>query len=410
MSALQPPRGTHDIYGDQAQKMRYISDSLARIAGSFGYGEIHTPIFEFTEVFKRSIGDTTDIVSKEMYTFQDRGGEEITLRPENTAGVVRALVSNGLAQSLPLKLFYFGPMFRYERPQKGRYRQFHQGGAEFLGAKGPMSDVETIAMAAEFLDSIGVLRKTNLEINTIGDPESRLAYRQALVDYFSQYSNDLSEDSKIRLEKNPLRILDSKDPNDRKLIESAPMFHDSLNDLSRDYFDRVQDGLSKLGMAFTVSQRLVRGLDYYTHTVFEFVTDQLGAQSAVLAGGRYDGLVSQMGGPETPAVGWASGIERLSLLLDSWPQPPRPIMVLALGDEDAAYAMTVAHQLRHKGRHVLVEIDGNLKKKFSKAVKANASHALMVGGDEWAKGEIVVKDLDASTQKNIPIQDLLNEF
>ncbi len=326
MSALQPVRGTRDILPDEMRRHRVVVETARAVAARYGYEEMATPVFEFTEVFKRTLGETSDVVTKEMYSFSIGEGEQVTLRPEATAGVARALISGGLQQSLPLKVFYSGPMFRHERPQKGRYRQFHQIDVELLGVAEPLADVEIIALGADILEALGVLENTTLELNTLGDPESRKAYRAALVDYFSGYRDKLSADSRDRLTRNPLRILDSKDKGDRRLIEGAPLFGDYLNQESQDFFAKVREGLDAVGIRYTLNDRLVRGLDYYTHTAFEFITTMLGAQGAVLAGGRYDGLVETMGGPSIPGIGWAAGIERLSLLLAEPParRPRQP--------------------------------------------------------------------------------------
>src|SRR5215467_13387572 len=314
MRSLQPVRGTQDLLPEVARRHRRVVESARSAAELYGFAEMTTPIFEFTEVFARPIGEHTDIVAKEMYTFTDRGGDEVTLRPENTAGVVRSVISNGLAQSVPLKFFYSGPMFRHERPQKGRFRQFHQIDVELIGVPEPQADVEVIEIGAEVLRELGLLDRTVLELNTLGDSASRRAYRSALIDYFSRYAAELSEDSRRRLEVNPLRILDSKDENDRRISAGVPSFDQYLNDESRKFFSRVRAGLDHLGIAYQLSPRLVRGLDYYCHTAFEFVTEHLGSQGTVLGGGRYDGLMSLLGGPETPGVGWAAGIERLAML------------------------------------------------------------------------------------------------
>src|SRR5256714_12228463 len=324
MPELQPARGTQDLLPETMRRHRRVSDTAREQARLYGFAEIATPVFEFTEVFARPIGEHTDIVAKEMYTFNDRGGEEITLRPENTAGVVRAVLSNGLTQSTPLKFFYSGPMFRYERPQKGRFRQFHQIGVELLGVAQPQADIEVIALGHRVLKALGIADRVVLELNTLGDPESRSAYRDALVAYFSARVSELSEDSRRRLERNPLRILDSKDPGDQRLAAEAPDFAEYLNEASGEFFTRVRDGLDQLGIADRLNPRLVRGLDYYTHTAFEFVTTDLGAQGTVIGGGRYDGLVELMGGPAMPGVGWAAGIERLALLIAETPRALRP--------------------------------------------------------------------------------------
>ena len=291
MAKIQNVRGTYDLYGDAKKKTKQVTRIGESVVEKYGFEEIETPIFEFTEVFARNLGDTSDIVTKEMYCFEDRGGESLTLRPEGTAGAIRAFVSNGMQQNLPLKLYYQGPMFRYERPQKGRQRQFTQFGVELLGADTPQADVEVIAMAYEFLEKLGLQGQVTVEINSLGDTESRNTYREKLVNYLRQHYDELSEDSKNRLERNPLRVLDSKEECDKIVVENAPLYADSLNEASRTFFAKVLAGLDRLGIKYRVNNRLVRGLDYYTHTVFELVTDKLGAQGTVLAGGRYDGLV-----------------------------------------------------------------------------------------------------------------------
>jgi|TARA_B100001971_G_scaffold20573_1_gene15972 histidyl-tRNA synthetase len=385
--------------------------SVARnIALRYGLAEISTPVFEFSEVFKRTLGETSDVVTKEMYTFEDRGGSEITLRPEGTAGIVRAFISNGLTQNLPCKFFYEGPMFRYERPQKGRLRQFHQFGVEILGVPTPQADVETIALGVHILEELGVADKTVLEINSLGDSESRAAYREALVAYFTGHRDALSEDSRARLERNPLRILDSKDKGDRKLMAEAPNISEYLNDASRAFFDTVLDGLKTLNIDVSVNPRLVRGLDYYCHTAFEFTTEVLGAQGAVIAGGRYDGLVKQMGGPATPGVGWAAGIERLTMLLPQSPEPTRPIAVIPVGEEAQGPAMTIAQTLRENGYVVDMGYSGNLAKRMKRADRMNACAAVILGGDELERNSATLRDLDSGEQSEIPLDDLTDRL
>jgi histidyl-tRNA synthetase len=385
--------------------------SVARnIALRYGLAEISTPVFEFSEVFKRTLGETSDVVTKEMYTFEDRGGSEITLRPEGTAGIVRAFISNGLTQNLPCKFFYEGPMFRYERPQKGRLRQFHQFGVEILGVPTPQADVETIALGVHILEELGVADKTVLEINSLGDSESRAAYREALVAYFTGHRDALSEDSRARLERNPLRILDSKDKGDRKLMAEAPNISEYLNDASRAFFDTVLDGLKALNIDVSVNPRLVRGLDYYCHTAFEFTTEVLGAQGAVIAGGRYDGLVKQMGGPATPGVGWAAGIERLTMLLPQSPEPTRPIAVIPVGGEAQGPAMTIAQILRENGYVVDMGYSGNLAKCMKRADRMNACAAVILGGDELERNSATLRDLDSGEQSEIPLDDLTDRL
>ena len=406
MPALQPVRGTQDLLPEAQRRHRAVIETARQIAERYGYHEIATPIFEFTEVFARPIGETSDIVSKEMYSFADRGGEEITLRPEYTAGIVRAILSNGLTQSLPQKLFASGPMFRYERPQKGRFRQFHQIDVELIGAAQPAGDVEIIALAADILDALGVLKRTALELNTLGDLASRLAYREALIAYYTSRSDGLSEDSLKRLERNPLRILDSKDEGDKRINAEAPAFEAYLTQESRDFFAAVRSGLETLGISFRLNPRLVRGLDYYCHTAFEFVTTDLGAQGTVLGGGRYDGLMGVMGGPETPGVGWAAGIERLALLIDEPAPPPRPIVLVPLGEAGEALTLTLAHSLRRSGFTIDLGYSGNLRRRLQRADKVKARVAVILGDNEIARNVAALRDLDTGEQREVPLAAL----
>jgi histidyl-tRNA synthetase len=406
LSSLQPVRGTRDILPDEMRRHRVVVETARAVAARYGYHEMSTPVFEFTEVFKRTLGETSDVVTKEMYTFAIGEGEEVTLRPEATAGVARALISGGLTQSLPLKVFYTGPMFRHERPQKGRYRQFHQIDVELLGVAEPLADVEVIALGADILAALGLGEHTTLELNTLGDPESRKAYRAALVDYFSGFRDELSDDSRDRLTRNPLRILDSKDKGDRRLVADAPLFGDYLNQQSQDFFAKVLEGLDLLGIGYTLNDRLVRGLDYYTHTAFEFTTTALGAQGTVLAGGRYDGLVETMGGPSVPGIGWAAGVERLALLLAEPPVAPRPIAVVPVGQAAQATALKVTQQLRRAGFAVELGYSGNLKKRLQRANKMNARAALLFGDDELAAGSATLRDLDSGEQELVSLSSL----
>jgi histidyl-tRNA synthetase len=406
MPELQPVRGTQDLLPETMRRHRRVSDTARELAALYGFAEIATPIFEFTEVFARPIGEHTDIVAKEMYTFRDRGGEEITLRPENTAGVVRAVLSNALTQSTPLKFFYAGPMFRYERPQKGRFRQFHQIGVELLGVAQPQADIEVIALGHRILNTLGLARRVTLEINTLGDPESRARYRAALVDYYMQRRAELSEDSQRRLDSNPLRILDSKDDGDIRINSGAPNFDLYLNEAAREFFARVQNGLGLLGIECRENPRLVRGLDYYTHTVFEFVTTDLGAQGTVLAGGRYDGLVEVMGGPAMPGVGWAAGIERLAMLIGEPPASARPIALVPLGEAAEREALKLAEALRDVGLVVELTYSGNLQRRMRRADRINARAAILIGDNELAQNAATVRDLDSGAQELVPLADL----
>ncbi len=406
MPSLKPVRGTQDILPEEHRQYQRVEETALHVAERYGYGEITTPIFEFTDVFARTLGDTSDIVTKEMYTFEDRGGESITLRPEGTAGVARAFISNGLQQNLPLKFFYRGPMFRYERPQKGRRRQFRQVGAELLGVAKPLGDIEIIALAAQILNELGLSGKVKLELNSLGDTASRSVYRDRLVTYLENHRDSLSKESLERLAKNPLRILDSKDEGDQAIVAGAPLLQDSLNDDSREFFNQLKDGLNKLGIAFEHNLKLVRGLDYYCHTAFEFTTEHLGAQSAVLAGGRYDGLIGQMGGPATPGTGWAAGVERLALLLEEKKESKRSIAVIPVDGEAESEALVIAERLRTKGYTVDLAYSGNLKKRMKRANNVNACAAILLGDDELTRNVGTVRDMDSGDQKEVSLESL----
>ncbi len=402
----RPVRGTHDLLGEELRRHRKVAETGRRIALRWGYEEIVTPIFEHTEVFARSLGDVSDIVTKEMYTFTDRGGDSITLRPENTAGVCRAVITLGLTQNLPQKLFYYGPMFRYERPQKGRLRQFHQIGIECIGAPEPLADAEVIAAGAHILEELGVLEATTLELNSLGDAESRARYREALVRYLEGHRARLSADSLLRLERNPLRILDSKDEGDRAVIAGAPLLEEHLNEASRSFFARVEEALARFGVRWKRNPRLVRGLDYYTHTAFEFTTDRLGAQGAVMAGGRYDGLVRTLGGPDVPGVGWAAGVERLALLLPEAPPAPRPIAIVPIGEAAEAEALTLACALRREGHVVELAFKGRPGQRLKRADRLGARLALSLGESELARGVVRLRELDTGREEEVARTDL----
>ncbi len=407
MTALQPVRGTRDLIGEEFRRHHAVVEAARRTSALYGFEEWATPIFEDTGVFARGLGDSSDVVMKEMYTFTDRGGDSVTLRPEMTAGVCRALVSNGLTQSnLPRKVFYAGPMFRYERPQKGRYRQFHQIGIEVLGAAEPLADAEVIACGWDILVALGVSDGTVLEINTLGDAESRDAYRAALVAYFSAHRDALSHDSQIRLEKNPLRILDSKDEGDRAIVAGAPVIGAHLTEAAAGFYAAVKAHLLRFGVPFRENPRIVRGLDYYSHTAFEFVTDRLGAQGTVMAGGRYNGLVEEMGGPPTPSVGWAAGIERLSMLLPAAPAAPRPVAVIPVGDAAEGPALDLLQALRRAGVVAEIAYRGNLKRRMERANRIGARAAVILGDEEIAAGVAQLRDLDAGTQEKVPLPEV----
>jgi histidyl-tRNA synthetase len=403
---VQSVRGTHDVFGDMAARFARVTGAFESVAARFAFQPVSPPVFEFTQVFARAIGEATDVVAKEMYSFEDRGGESLTLRPEFTAGIARAYVSNGWQQFAPLKLFAHGPAFRYERPQKGRYRQFHQIDAEIIGAAEPQADSELIGMAQLLLNELGISDAITLNLNTLGDAPSRAAWRGALVDYFSSYKDVLSQDSLARLEKNPLRILDSKDAADIGVVAGAPLLDKFLSREAGAFFETVQKNLSSMGVKYTHAPRLVRGLDYYSHTAFEFITDALGAQGTVLGGGRYDGLIEQFGGAPTPAVGWAAGIERLAMLLGDSEPEKGAIAIVPLGESAHAAAMALAQQLRAAGYAIDHGLRGNMKKRMARAAANNAPAALILGDDEIAAGVVGVKDFATGTQENIAISAL----
>ena len=406
MTTLQPVRGTHDLLPEDMRRHRAVGDIARETAALYGYDEIATPIFEFSEVFKRTLGEATDIVTKEMYSFSVSEGEEITLRPENTAGVARAVISNGLTQQLPLKYYYNGPMFRHERPQKGRQRQFHQIGVELFGVPEPEGDVEIILLGAHILERLGLLERIRLEINTLGDPESRKAYRAALVDYFESHRADLSAESHDRLARNPLRILDSKDRGDQRVVANAPSFSDYLTEESHAFFEAVKCGLERQGLAYQLNPRLVRGLDYYCHTAFEFKTDELGAQDTVMAGGRYDHLVEMMGGNPVHGVGWAAGIERLALMLTRAPTAPRPLVVVPIGEAQSDPAYALVQSLRRWGWRAEIGFGGNVKKRMRRADRLAAQAVLLLGEEEAERGGVTLRDLDSGEQEFVAEADL----
>ncbi|MEL6708354.1 MAG: histidine--tRNA ligase [Pseudomonadota bacterium] len=371
-------RGTQDIFGADAESFAFVVETFERVRKLYRFRRIEMPVFEKTEVFARSLGETTDVVSKEMYSFEDRGGDSLTLRPEFTAGIARAFLTNGWQQHAPLKAATHGPLFRYERPQKGRYRQFHQIDAEIIGAAEPQADVELLSMADQLLKELGI-EGVALHLNTLGDADSREAWRAGLIDYFGQVRGDLSEDSQERLEKNPLRILDSKDPRDRVFLADAPKIDQFLSDEALAFFESVTSGLDAAGVTWTRADSLVRGLDYYRHTAFEFIPDEgsaaaaaLGAQSTVLGGGRYDGLMESLGGPATPAVGWAAGIERLAMLVGERPEPVADVAVVAEDRETEVVAIAEQMAVRALGLTCDLFVSGSPKKRFDKAVKSGA--------------------------------------
>ncbi|PXA99426.1 histidine--tRNA ligase [Nostoc sp. 3335mG] len=409
MARIETPnriRGTQDIFGDEQRRFATVLDRFDHVRKLYCFQRVEIPIFEATNVFARSMGETSDVVSKEMYSFEDRGGDSITLRPEFTAGIARAYITEGWQQHAPLKLVTSGPVFRYERPQKGRYRQFHQIDAEILGAPEPAADVELLVLAEQLLRDLGISDGVTLQLNTLGDAETRDAWRTALVAHFEAHRDALSEDSLTRLEKNPLRILDSKDPRDRPIADSAPDIDAFLTEEAAAFFKAVTDGLDAAGVAWTRNSRLVRGLDYYRHTAFEFVTDRLGAQGTVLAGGRYDGLIGSLGGPETPGVGWAAGVERLAMLLDEPAAPAIDAVLVPMGEAAALRAQGLLAELRRAGVAADMAFRGNMKKRMQKADALGARFAIILGDDELAKGEAAVKQLGSGVQNSVSFADL----
>ena len=406
----RPVRGTQDMLGGTPdafqERFAHVVAAFDRVRRLYGFQRVEVPVFEATAVFARSLGESTDVVSKEMYTFEDRGGDSITLRPEFTASISRAYITEGWQQYAPLKVATHGPLFRYERPQKGRFRQFHQLDAEIIGAGEPGADVELLVMGDQLLRELRIEGVT-LTLNTLGDAESREAWRAALIAHFEAHRGDLSEDSVERLAKNPLRILDSKDSRDRPIADSAPDIDAYLTDAARSFFDKVTSGLDAAGVAWERNARLVRGLDYYRHTAFEFVTDRLGAQGTVLGGGRYDGLIENLGGPATPAVGWAAGIERLAMLVDA-PEVEKPSVVLIpMGETAEARATGIIADLRRAGIACDMGYRGNMKKRMQRANASGAGWAIILGDDELARGEAAVRNLGTGEQQAVALDALV---
>ncbi|HKR17906.1 histidine--tRNA ligase [Rhizorhapis sp.] len=406
MSRIETPRpirGTQDMIGETQARFAHVMGAFEQVRRLYGFQRVEVPVFEATAVFARSLGETTDVVSKEMYTFPDRGGDSLTLRPEFTAGIARAYLTEGWQQFAPLKIAAAGPVFRYERPQKGRYRQFHQIDAEIVGAAEPAADIELLVFADQLLHELGIADGVTLQLNTLGDAETREAWRAALVDHFEAHRAELSEDSVERLTRNPLRILDSKDSRDRPAADSAPDIDAFLTSEAADFFAKVTQGLDAAGVRWTRNARLVRGLDYYRHTAFEFVTDRLGAQGTVLAGGRYDGLIEALGGPETPGVGWAAGIERLAMLIEA-PQPETPVAhLIPMGEAAEKAATGLLADLRRAGIAADMGFRGNMKKRMQRANASGAAFAVIIGEDELARGEAAVKNLANGEQHMVAI-------
>ncbi|MBS0479508.1 MAG: histidine--tRNA ligase [Proteobacteria bacterium] len=409
MARIETPkriRGTQDIFGDEQRRFARVLEAFEKVRRLYAFQRVDIPMFEDTQVFARSIGETTDVVSKEMYSFEDRGGDSITLRPEFTAGICRAYLTEGWQQYAPLKLVTSGAVFRYERPQKGRYRQFHQIDAEVIGAAEPAADVELLAFADQLLAELGIAEGVTLQLNTLGDAETREAWRGALVAHFEQHRGALSEDSLVRLDKNPMRILDSKDPRDRPIADAAPDIDAYLTSEAGAFFAAVTKGLDAAGVAWTRNARLVRGLDYYRHTAFEFVTDRLGAQGTVLAGGRYDGLIEALGGPHTPGVGWAAGVERLAMLLEEPATQNPDVAVVPIGLTAEAWVPRLLAYLREAGIAATTSFTGNVKKRMQRANDSGAQFAVVVGDTELEARVASVKNLRTGEQQQVGFDNL----
>lgn len=401
-SKIQAVRGTQDMVGEEAARFDQVIETFTRVRRLYGFRPVQVPVFEFTGVFARSLGETTDVVSKEMYTFEDRGGESLTLRPEFTAGIARAYISNGWQQHAPMKLAAWGPAFRYERPQKGRFRQFHQLDAEILGSGEPAADVEIIALAQHLLDELGLEGKTVLNLNTLGDPETRAAWQAALIAHFSAHRDALSAESRERLEKNPLRILDSKDAADKALVADAPRIDAYMSAEAGAWFDAVRKGLDAAGVAYERNEALVRGLDYYRHTTFEFITEHLGAQGTVLGGGRYDGLMEALGGPHTPCVGWAAGIERLAMLIEAPAAETIDVAVVPDGSVDdlEEVCLDIVSRLRRRGIPTEFAFRGNAKKRVEAAKRRGARSILFVKDGNCQKDSLHLSNISMADDES----------
>ena len=407
MEKLRTVRGVHDLLPDILHKQNLVINEGLKISEKYCYQQIETPIFEFAEVFTKPLGKTSDIVTKENYIFKDRSEDELMLRPEGTSGVVRAFLNAGLTQDIPKRYSYYGPMFRYERPQKGRLRQFKQFGIECIGINNSMADVEVISLGHAFLEKLKILDKINLKINTLGDSETRLRYRKALVDYLNDYKSELSNESIKRLSENPLRILDSKNDTDKKILINAPNIIDYLNEASKERFEKVCIGLSALKIKYQIDKNLVRGLDYYCHTAFEFITSDLGSQGTVLAGGRYDGLAKMLGGVDTAGVGWAAGVDRLSLMINEEFANKPDLVLMAVSENLEPLLMPIMKKLVDKGLKVEILITGNMSKKFKRANKVDASYAIILGEEELSKNIIKLKNLIIGSERLITLDEAI---
>ena len=413
MDKLRTVRGVNDLLPEVLAKHNKVIEDALKISNQYCYSQIETPIFEFSEIFTKPLGVSSDIVTKENYIFRDRSDDELMLRPEGTSGVVRAFLNAGLIQDTPKRFSYFGPMFRYERPQKGRLRQFKQFGIECLGLSNPMADIEVISLGKDFLQKLGLLSFTSLKINSLGDTESRSNYRKTLIEYLNDYKTELSQDSLKRLSQNPLRILDSKNENDKKILINAPNILDYLNEESRERFLKVTEGLDILGIKYHIDKNLVRGLDYYCHTAFEFITNELGAQGTVLAGGRYDGLSKMLGGPDIAGVGWAAGIERLSLLIPNHFTSNPDVVMIGVAEEFNFLLLPLMQQLINEAFRVEILYTGNVSKKLKRANKIKAPFAIILGEEEVKMKVLKLKNLVTGLEQHMSIDKavkIIKEF
>lgn len=404
---MQPIKGMKDILPEEHRVFNEIISTARRIGQLYDYQEISTPMMELVSVFDRTLGDSSDVVSKEMYDFRDKRDRHVALRPEFTAGIMRAFISNNMNTSLPCKLFSSGPLFRYDQPQQGRQRQFHQLNFENIGGCDAYADAETIELAVRLLDEINILSKVNLEINSLGDAQSRGDYNIALQEYLSKYKEDLSSDSKIRLEKNPLRILDSKDAGDQKIVATAPVLEEFYSRESMQSFEKVQNSLSKLGIEYIVNKKLVRGLDYYCHTTFEFTTDMLGAQGTVLAGGRYDGLCKLLGGGDIPGVGFAAGIERISMISQLKIDKPRSVVIVPVSEEEIDDAMRLGFLLRSANICTTIDNNGKIPKRIQRAVARGAKYIIFIGQEERENEKYKIKNLDLEKEEVLSLVGIM---
>ena len=410
MSKIQPVRGTHDLTGNDILLYKHIRKVISEMADSYDYNEIETPIFESSELFKKPLGEYSDVVLKEMYSFEDRNQSSLTLRPEYTIPMIRASITNNLLNHLPVKLFGIGSMFRRERPQKGRYRQFNQINFEILGTSEPTADAELIILAYEFLKNLKIENKVSLQLNSLGDLNTIFKYNNILSGYYNKYKSDLSNESKVKINSNPLRILDSKNPEDSKVNQNAPKIKEFYSKTAKEMFAKVQSLVSSVGITFSVNNNLVRGLDYYCHTVFEFKTSEIGSQDTIIGGGRYDGLVKTIGGPDIPGVGWASGIERIVMMLNKIDTKNPLVQVITIDEQSKSYGLNLLISLRKMKIKVRYDHRINIKKSLKHANEAKINFAIIVGESEIKNNNYTVKNLFDNTQQTLSFEELLNFF